>query len=93
MPPSPSKWKLHLQILGVLAAIVALLVTALLGGSKGSKLDGLGEALAAIGLVMGFILHSLLSTVVVSFGERDRVAGAHVATAAALAATLIFQCR
>ncbi len=93
MAPSPSKWILHLQILGVLGAVVAFVVTLLLSTRSSRPLDGIAEALIAGGLIVGIALHAFVSTLVVVFGGRDRVAGAHVVSAAALAMALLFQCR
>jgi hypothetical protein len=76
-----SKWQLHLQITGVLAALVGLAVH-------------LANDRHGIVLIIALVLHVFVSSLVVACaGDRRGVVHAHVLSPAALAATLVFQWR
>jgi hypothetical protein len=83
------KWGRHFTVVAIIGALVAFVVAVLFSSSHGRGLDGLGAGLAAVGLVMAFLLYTFVSTVLVAFvRDRGDVGFAHAVTLGTLMAAL-----
>jgi len=81
-------------VLALVGLVVALAVAVLWSSSHGRGLEGLGEALAGVGLVFGYVLHTALTTVIVALArDRSGVAVAHLASPALVLLCCLVWCR